>query len=126
MFNFISKVTMSKLPYNDDLKQKARQLRKAGNLSEVLLWQQLKGKQLLGLSFDRQKVIGNYIVDFYCSERKIIIEIDGESHNEKAEYDGLRDGYLQGLGLAVVRILDIDVKKNLQGVMEYLKNILGK
>ncbi|MGQ4005164.1 DUF559 domain-containing protein [Francisellaceae bacterium CB300] len=56
-----------KLPYNPKLKQRARELRKAGNLSEVLLWQKIKNRQLLGLDFDRQKIIGNYIVDFYSA-----------------------------------------------------------
>jgi hypothetical protein len=55
------------LPYNPALCQRARQLRKAGILHEVLLWQRLKNGQLHGLDFDRQKIIGNYIVDFYCA-----------------------------------------------------------
>lgn len=108
------------LPYNPALKPFARQLRKAGNLSEVLLWQQLKNKQFMGLDFDRQKIIGNFIVDFYCAERGLVIEIDGNSHDQKVEYDKNRDAYLGSLNLRVIRILDADVKRNLDGTMRYL------
>jgi len=112
------------LPYNAALKQRAKELRKAGNLSEALLWMQLNKKQLGGLDFDRQKIIGNYIVDFYCGQQHIVVEIDGDSHDEKEEYDLKREQYLNSLGLRVIRIYDIDVKTNLEGVMEYLKSEL--
>ncbi len=111
------------LPYNPALKERARELRKAGNLSEVLLWNQLKNKQLFGLDFDRQKIIGNYIVDFYCAEKELVLEIDGSSHDYKVEYDALRDAFLTGLGLTVIHILDIDVKTNLSGVMLFLQSL---
>ena len=110
------------LPYNPALKERARELRKAGNLSEVLLWNEIKNKQFKGLDFDRQKIIGNYIVDFYCASENVVIEIDGTSHADKQEYDETRDKYLNSLGLTVIHILDIDVKKNLDGVMEMLYN----
>ncbi len=110
------------LPFNPELKERAKELRKAGNLSEVLFWQQVKNKKFKSLDFDRQKIIGNYIVDFYCANCNLVIEIDGESHNEKAEYDAKRDSYLESLGLTVIHIPDIDVKKNLNGVMEMLSN----
>ncbi|GAA4410200.1 hypothetical protein GCM10011450_24960 [Advenella faeciporci] len=109
------------LPFNPELKQRARKLRQAGNLSEVLLWNQIKKKQLLGLDFDRQKIIGNYIVDFYCAELKVALEIDGESHINKAEYDARRDAYLKSLGLTVIHVTDEDVKRNLAGVMVWLE-----
>ncbi|MBL4744427.1 MAG: DUF559 domain-containing protein [Cycloclasticus sp.] len=108
------------LPYNPKLKQRARELRKAGNLSEVLFWNQVKRKQFLGLDFDRQKIIGNYIVDFYCANVQTVIEIDGSSHDDKQEYDAKRDAYLEGLGLTVIHILDADVKNNLEGVISWL------
>lgn len=109
------------LPFNPALKERARALRKAGNLSEVLLWNQLKQGQLMGLDFDRQKIIGNYIVDFYCAEMKTIVEVDGSSHDDKADYDAQRDAYLSGLGLRVIHVQDKDVKQNLAGVMALLK-----
>lgn len=109
------------LPYNPKLKARARELRKAGNLSEVLFWNQVKRKQFNGLDFDRQKIIGNYIVDFYCANLQIVIEIDGASHDNKQEYDAQRDAYLEGLGLTVIHILDSEIKKNLSGVMSWLR-----
>jgi type I restriction enzyme S subunit len=115
-------INYMKLPYNPKLKQKAKELRKAGNLSEVLFWNQVKKRQFLGLDFDRQKIIGNYIVDFYCANNNVVIEIDGNSHNDKQEYDKQRDEFLESLGLIVIHIKDIDVKRNINGVFEYLKN----
>src|SRR5210317_1872752 len=88
-----------KLPFNPKLKDRAKELRKAGNLSEVLLWNQIKKKQLDGLDFDRQKIIGNYIVDFFCANLGLVIEIDGSSHDSKFQYDTIRHKYLEDLGL---------------------------
>ena len=82
-----SEVQLEQLPYNPALKQRARELRQACNLSEVLFWKAIKNKQLNGLDFDRQRVIGNYIVDFYCHEQALVVEIDGSSHNDKQAYD---------------------------------------
>ncbi|HMU65490.1 MAG TPA: endonuclease domain-containing protein [Cellvibrionaceae bacterium] len=113
------------LPYNPALKARARALRRAGNLAEVLLWGQLKNKQLLGLDFDRQKIIGNYIVDFYCAEQDLVIEIDGYSHEHTAQQDTRRDKYLTALGLRVVHLLDSDVKQNLEPVMDFLHHYLN-
>ena len=110
------------LPYNPNLKERARELRKAGNLSEVLFWNQVKNKQFKGYDFDRQKIIGNYIVDFYCSNCHVVIEIDGSSHNEKYEYDVERDEYLKFLGLKVIHIPVQDILKNLSLTMDWLFN----
>jgi very-short-patch-repair endonuclease len=110
------------LPYNPNLKKRARLLRKAGNLSEVLFWNRVKNKQFKGFDFDRQKVIGNYIVDFYCTNTNVVVEIDGSSHDNKQEYDRERDEYLQSLGLTVIHIPVKDVMKNIEGVMQMLYN----
>ena len=109
-----------KLPYNPKLKEKARELRNAENLSEVLFWNQVKNKQFKGLDFDRQKIIGNYIVDFYCTNCNVVIEIDGSSHDDKVEYDSERDAFLESLGLTVIHIPVLEVMKNINGVMEML------
>lgn len=108
------------LPYNPKLKDKAQKLRKSGNLSEVLFWDKVKNKQLLNLDFERQKIIGNYIVDFYCAELSLIVEIDGESHDFKGEYDNVRDKHLRNLGLKIVHVEDIRIKKDLDGFMTEL------
>lgn len=110
------------LPYNPALKDKAKALRRAGMLHEALLWNQLKRKPLNGLDFDRQKIIGNFIVDFYCAEKAVVIEVDGASHDTKQDEDAERDGYLEGLGLTVIRLLAKDVLQNMEGVVAYLKN----
>jgi very-short-patch-repair endonuclease len=110
------------LPYNPDLRNRARELRKAGNLPEVLLWKQLKNKQFKTYDFDRQKIIGNYIVDFYCANKNVVLEIDGHSHDDKTEYDAVRDAYLTGLGLTVIHITASDVLRNLDAVMTMLLN----
>lgn len=120
------KFDWQKLPSNPNLRQKARALRKSGNLSEVLLWQQIKNKKLLGLDFDRQKIIDNYIVDFFCRNLGLIIEIDGSSHDFKEDYDIKRSSYLKGLGLTAIHILDLDVKKNLDGVLISLENRINE
>ncbi|HOK10602.1 MAG TPA: DUF559 domain-containing protein, partial [Candidatus Hydrogenedens sp.] len=112
------------LPYNSDLKERARELRKAGNLSEVLFWKRVRNRQFMNLDFDRQKIIGNYIVDFFIKDIGVVIEIDGSSHVDKEEYDKERDEYLKNIGLKVIHIKDEDVRHNLDGVMEYLKEEL--
>lgn len=114
------------LPKNRNLKQRARKLRRAGNLSEVLFWNQVKRKQCLGLDFDRQTVIGNYIVDFYCKSLGVIIEIDGQSHENKEEYDQRRDKYLEGLSLIVLHIPVIEVFRNMENLMNWLRGELKK
>ena len=112
---------LAQLPYNPELKAKARALRQTGNLSEVLLWNALKRKQLGGLDFDRQRIIGNYIVDFYCHAIRLVVEIDGESHEHKITYDAQRDDYLRALGLTVLHIQDIEVKRHLEGVLTQMR-----
>jgi very-short-patch-repair endonuclease len=110
------------LPSNPQLKQRARELRKQGILSEVIFWNEVKRKKILDLDFDRQKIIGNYLVDIYIKKLGIVIEIDGVSHNEKLEEDEIRDNYLKSLGLTVIRYSDLDVKYNLDKVNQDLKN----
>jgi very-short-patch-repair endonuclease len=109
---------LKQLPYNPALKQRAKELRKAGNLSEALFWNAVKNRQFNDLDFDRQRIIGNYIVDFYCYELALVVEIDGSSHDDKQEYDLIRDQYLEALGLKVLHVQDVDVKQNLTGVIE--------
>ena len=117
------------LYFNPRLKQRARELRKAGNISEILFWKQVRNKKFLSLNFHRQKIIGNYIVDFYCPALDLVVEIDGSSHDSKIDYDQKREEYLTSLGLHIVHFPDIEIKKNLCNVMEYLgeycKNLLN-
>lgn len=120
--NYRNSKNYFELPYNPKLKEKARELRQAGNLSEVLFWNQVKNKQFKGFDFDRQKIIGNYIVDFYCSNCQVVIEIDGKSHDDKVEYDADRDAFLESLGLTVIHIPVVDVLQRMGSVIEMLYN----
>lgn len=113
------------LPFNPKLKQRAKELRKAGMLHEALLWNQLKRKQFQGLDFDRQKIIGNYIVDFFCAEKAFVIEVDGVSHQGREDYDAERDAYLNGLGLTIIRIAAKDVLQNMEAVLVFLADHLA-
>ena len=103
--------------YNPKLKELARTLRNNSTLSEVLLWNHLKGKQMKGYDFHRQKPIDNYIVDFFCPKLWLIIEIDGESHLFKGKEDEKRKQRLESLGFHILRFSDLDVKKNMEGVL---------
>ncbi len=110
------------ITYNPELKELARQLRKNSMLSEVLLSRHLKGKQILGYDFDRQKPIDNYIVDFFCNELRLAVEIDGETHNYKIDEDKERQERLEKLGIRFLRFTDMDVKKNIEGVVAVIEN----
>lgn len=112
------------LPYNSFLKDNAKALRKAGVLSEVLFWQRVHRKKFYNLDFDRQRIIGNYIVDFYVKSLGLIIEIDGNSHQFKGEEDVIRQHYLESLGIVFFRVSDFDVKKNLDAVMQNLEDFI--
>lgn len=88
--------------------------------AENLLWAKIRHKQLKGHQFYRQKIIGRYIVDFYCSRANLIIEIDGSHHYEDKtkERDKARDDYMESVGLRVLRFSDREIFENLDGVME--------
>lgn len=88
--------------------------------AEQLIWSKVRRKQIDNFQFYRQKNIGQYIVDFYCPRGKLIVEIDGGQHyeNEGMKKDQERDRYLQKLGFTVQRFSDIDVLKNIDGVVE--------
>jgi very-short-patch-repair endonuclease len=115
---------VTNLPCNVKLKILLPQKRKAGILSEVLFWQQVHKGKFHNIDFDRQRIIGNYIVDFYVKTLGLVIEIDGSSHDYKREYDNARQNYLESLGLKVFRIADIDVKRNLAQAMHDLENYI--
>ena len=103
--------------YNPRLKKLARQLRRNSTLGEVLLWNQLKRKQMMGYDFHRQKPIGEYIVDFYCPQLRLVIEIDGDSHFMREKKDTERQQKLEGVGLRFLRLDDLDVKFQMEKVL---------
>ena len=108
------------LPYNGNLKEYSRQLRRNMTDAERHLWAKIRMKQLKGYQFYRQKPIGDYIVDFFCPRAKLVIEVDGSHHlvGEKIEYDRIRGEYLSSLGLRVLRFTNTDVLTNIGGVVE--------
>jgi len=112
---------VNSLPYNPKLKPLLKEKRKAGILSEVLFWQQVHKNKFHKIDFDRQRIIGNYIVDFYVKTLGLVIEIDGSSHDKKKDYDRERQQFLENLGLKVFRITDADVKKNIERAMKDLE-----
>ena len=109
------------IPYNPKLKEYARKLRKNSTFTEIMLWNYLKGEQMKGFDFDRQRPIDNYIVDFYCKDLQLAIEVDGESHygNEKA--DKKRENRLSKLGVTVLRFDDMEIIYELDEVLKKIE-----
>jgi very-short-patch-repair endonuclease len=113
-----------RLPRNSNLTEYSQNLRRKPTDAERKLWSKLRLKQLNDFQFYRQKVLGNYIVDFCCPALKLVIEVDGSQHysEDGIKADKIRDDYLQSLGLKVLRFNDYDVLTNISGVVE---NIMG-
>jgi very-short-patch-repair endonuclease len=86
--------------------------------AEARVWYHLRGRELAGAKFRRQQPIGDYIVDFVCAERMLIIEIDGGHHDEQRDADADRDLFLTGKGYRVLRFWNNDVMQNIEGVQE--------
>ncbi|MEN8263559.1 MAG: endonuclease domain-containing protein [Nitrospirota bacterium] len=108
------------LSYNKNLKKFSKNLRINMTDAEHLIWSRIRRKQLKGLQFYRQKIIGNYIVDFYCPELKLVIEVDGGQHYsaEGKDRDHARDEYMNKIGMRVLRFSDRDVLKRIDVVIE--------
>src|SRR5688500_13199586 len=100
------------IPYDKDLKEFSRKLRNNSTFGEVLLWNELKGKTFMGYTFNRQKPLGRYIVDFYFKELKLVIEIDGISHffEEVAVKDENKQNIILSMGLQMIRFKEKDVR----------------
>jgi len=112
------------LPYNIRLKERSRALRKAGNLSEVVFWLQVHKGKFYNIDFDRQRIIGNYIVDFYVKTLGLIVEIDGSSHNDKEAYDTFREEFLESFGIKIFRVSDFRVLNDLDNVLVELREFI--
>jgi very-short-patch-repair endonuclease len=110
---------------NPKTMHRAGKLRKEPTLAERKLWSYLRGNKLDGVSFRRQHAIGNYIPDFVCIKRKIIIELDGSQHLEQSEYDIERSKYFESLGYKVIRFWNNWVMNDIEGVIRTIKNALG-
>ena len=110
------------MPHNEVRKiqrARAKQLRRSMTRAETLFWRHLKAHRLAALGFRRQSPMGNYIADFVAHSRKLIVEVDGESHDfeERIRHDGRRDEWFASRGYRVLRFTNDDVMKNLEGVV---------
>ncbi|MBI5008122.1 MAG: endonuclease domain-containing protein [Bacteroidia bacterium] len=114
------------IPYNPELKDLARKLRRNMTLSEILLWNELRNKQMSGFDFDRQKPIDNFIVDFFCKELSLAIEIDGDTHIFRNDYDDERQKCLENLGIRFLRFDDNEVKKSMNNVLRVIQDWIIK
>ena len=111
------------LPYNYSLKIRAKALRKAGNYSEVAFWLQVHKGKFHKIDFDRQRIIGNFIVDFYCDKISLVIEVDGGYHEglNMLKKDGDRDLDLYNLGITVIRFTNEEVLNQTYDVVKKIK-----
>ncbi len=112
------------IPYNPKLKELARNLRNNSTPGEILLWQELKTKQVLGYDFHRQKPLLNYIVDFYCAELNLVIEIDGRYHEEIADKDLKRTEELEQYQLMILRFTEQEVKTDMFNILRTLETYI--
>jgi very-short-patch-repair endonuclease len=120
LFNIQTAMKKSKIiPYNPILKEFARQLRNNSTATEIYLWLKLKGKQMYGYDFHRQKPIDNFIVDFFCNKLMLAIEVDGYSHEFLEVYnkDVIKEKRLNELGIHVLRFSDNQVLKDMENVL---------
>ena len=111
------------IPYNKGLKELAKKLRENMTFSEVKLWNEIKNGLLMGYDFDRQRPIGNYIVDFYCKDLQLAIEVDGITHfDEKViQKDEIRQEELERTGVSFLRFDAMLVINNIEAVLNEIK-----
>lgn len=101
----------------DETRRRAKVLRSQMTYPEQWLWQLLRDRQLAGMKFVRQAPVGPFIVDFVCREKKLVIELDGESHSERGQYDRRRENWLREHNYTVCRVANDDVLRELEGVL---------
>jgi very-short-patch-repair endonuclease len=117
----VSSMSRKIIAYSAKLKTLARELRNRSTLAEVLLWNRLKNRAMLGYDFHRQRPIDAYIVDFFCPELMLAIEIDGNSHSLKGERDVDRQCRLESLGVRFIRFDDRMVRKEMPSVLSSIE-----
>ena len=110
------------IPYNPSLMPLAKHLRQNMTYGEVLLWNELKQKKMMGFDFDRQRPMLNYIVDFYCKDLMLAIEIDGESHDDQIEADEKRQKELENVGVNFLRFDEQFVRNDIGNVLYNIQN----
>ncbi len=120
-------VTRKNLPYEPHLATLARHLRKRGTLGEVLLWQALKGKAL-GVTFHRQVPVDRYILDFFCLEKMLAVEVDGKTHEhpDAGVRDVVRQERLEAFGIRVIRFTEAEVRQDVSRVVAAISSTVAK
>ena len=101
----------------DQLKPFAREMRSEPTRAEDALWQSLRGRRLGGLKFRRQHAVERFVVDFYCREARLVVEVDGEIHQDTREQDATRQTFLEQQGLLVLRVANREVQDSLTEVL---------
>ena len=111
------------IPYNPKLTVLARKLRNESTETEIYLWLKLKGKQMYGYDFHRQKPIDNYILDFFCYDLLLGIEVDGYSHEILEVYnkDRIKEKRMNELGITILRFSDFEVLKDMENVIRAIE-----
>ena len=106
--------------------ENARSNRKTAPETEKLMWEELRGKKINGYKFRRQHPIDTFIADFYCHEKKLVVEINGEYHfqNDQPQYDTWRTEILENLGITVIRFSNYEVENEMERVTNLLKKLL--
>lgn len=114
------------LPYDTNLKEFSRRLRKNSTLGEILLWQKLRAGSVMNYTFNRQKPLNRYIVDFYCKPLNLVIEIDGSYHYEQEQMimDKERQQVLEEMGLSFLRFSELQVRKDMDWVLREIENYI--
>lgn len=121
---FEAKTKKYHLRYWESLTWAAKINRKNETEGEKILWNKLLRRKYLGYKFTRQKPIGRFIADFYCSELNLIIEVDGDSHDFKKDRDLARDKYLKSCGITTVRLKNEDILNSIDKVKEKIESCL--
>jgi very-short-patch-repair endonuclease len=108
---------------SEQIQERARELRKAMTPAEVKLWLALRKRQVNGLKFRRQHPIGSFIVDFYCAEHRLVVEIDGKIHHHQHQADSDRSSVLADLGYRVIRFSNEMVENDIGSVLSVISRI---
>jgi len=107
----------------DRMLYRRRDLRKTTTKAEKIFWNVVRRKNL-GFKFKRQFSVDNYVVDFYCPDKKLAIELDGEIHKQRIKYDEYRTNYLKAYGITEIRFLNKEISDNLENVVNKLNSLL--
>jgi very-short-patch-repair endonuclease len=120
---WVNKMKRKIIPYNPVLKERAKQLRQNMTFSEVKLWNEIKNGQLMGYDFDRQRPVSYYIVDFYCKDLQLALEVDGITHHDEKviQKDQIRQEELEAMGISFLRFDAMLVINKVEAVVREIR-----